>query len=52
MATALDQVIALLRLLLTEIAGLHRSAVVIDAMNTRMTGLPDPDSKQDSDNQT
>ena len=41
MATALDQMIALLELLSAEIAGHHRSAVAIDSMGEVLTGQAD-----------
>ena len=44
MAAALDQVIALLELLLPEIAGHHRSAVGIHAIGEVLASQPDPGS--------
>jgi hypothetical protein len=43
-AAALDQVIALLELLLTEIAGNHRSAVGIHAIGEVLASQSDPGS--------
>jgi len=43
-AAALDQVIALLELLLTEIAGNHRSAVGIHAIGEVLASQADPGS--------
>ena len=44
MATAFGQVIALLQLLLAEIAGHHRSAVAINAIGEVLTSQADPSS--------
>tara|TARA_B100001175_G_C18984918_1_gene391617 strand:+ start:388 stop:516 length:129 start_codon:yes stop_codon:yes gene_type:complete len=40
-ATALDQMIALLELLLAEIAGHHRSAVAVDSIGEVLTSQAD-----------
>ena len=44
MAAALDQMIALLELLLSEVAGHHRSAVAIHAIGEVLTSQADPGS--------
>ena len=44
MAAALDQVIALLELLLPEVAGRHRSAVAIQAIGEVLASQADPGS--------